>query len=264
MVWRKAFLSKCKLQKWNFETKPPHRGGKTITRYEGHQVQDKAHDTILKKIEHDPEWFLDLLMEAKDSLTKDSYRRYFEIASVLYENSQDSYLRRAIEAKYVKFQGSSLFQGNTELSLDKVVDVIRYFAAMPQVTNLYKVKLMKLMWYSDQLSYKKRGRAITGLVYQALPMGAVPVGHASIINLKGVPCEEVDMGETYAYHFSLPEENDYPALNEEDREIMDFVIQKLGKMAKKEIVAFMHKERAYMETAPGEIIRYDYAESLQI
>lgn len=24
-------------------------GGKTITRYEGHQVQDKAHDTILKK-----------------------------------------------------------------------------------------------------------------------------------------------------------------------------------------------------------------------
>lgn len=239
-------------------------GGKTITRYEGHQVQDKAHDTILKKIEHDPEWFLDLLVEAEDHLPKDSYRRYFEMATVLYENSQDSYLRRAIEAKYVKFQGSSLFQGNTELSLDKVVDVIRYFAAMPGVTNLYKVKLMKLMWYSDQLSYKKRGRAITGLVYQALPMGAVPVGHASIINLKGVPCEEVDMGETYAYHFSLPEENDYPALNEEDRKIMDAVIQKLGKMAKKEIVAFMHKERAYMETAPGEIIRYDYAESLQI
>ena len=25
-------------------------GGKTITRYEGHQVQDKAHDTILSKI----------------------------------------------------------------------------------------------------------------------------------------------------------------------------------------------------------------------
>lgn len=33
-------------------------GGKTITRYEGHQVQDKAHDTILKKIDGDSEWFL--------------------------------------------------------------------------------------------------------------------------------------------------------------------------------------------------------------
>lgn len=26
MVWSKAFLSKCKLQKWNFVTKPPHGG----------------------------------------------------------------------------------------------------------------------------------------------------------------------------------------------------------------------------------------------
>jgi hypothetical protein len=34
-------------------------------------------------------------------------------------------------------------------------------------------------------------------------MGAVPVGHNSIIDLKDVPCEEVDMGETNAYHFSL-------------------------------------------------------------
>ena len=29
------------------------------------------------------------------------------------------------------------------------------------------------------------------------------MGHNSIIDLKDVPCEEVDMGETYAYHFPL-------------------------------------------------------------
>lgn len=89
-----------------------------------------------------------------------------------------------------------------DLSLDKVVEVIRYFASSIKVTSLYKVKLMKLIWYADALSYKRRGFAITGLVYQALPMGAVPVGHNSIIDLKCVPCEEVDMGETYAYLFS--------------------------------------------------------------
>lgn len=239
-------------------------GGKTITRYEGHQVQDKAHDTILKKIEHDPAWFLELLAGAKDSLSEESYHKYFKKATILYENDQDCYLRRAIEARYARFQGGQMLQGNTDLSLDKVVDVIRYFASATEVTSLYKVKLMKLMWYSDQLSYKKRGRAITGLVYQALQMGAVPVGHGSIINLKGVPCEEVDMGETYAYHFRLQEENNYSALDDGDKEILNFVIMKFGKMTKKEIVAFMHKERAYVETAPGEIISYNYAESLQI
>ncbi len=45
-------------------------------------------------------------------------------------------------------------------------------------------KLMKLMWYADALSYKIRGHAITGLVYQVFPMGAIPVGHDSIIPLK--------------------------------------------------------------------------------
>lgn len=33
-------------------------GGKTITRYESHQVQDAAHDFILRKIDDDPECFL--------------------------------------------------------------------------------------------------------------------------------------------------------------------------------------------------------------
>ena len=41
-------------------------GGKTITRYEGHQIQDVAHDSILRKIDDDPEWFLGLLDAGKN------------------------------------------------------------------------------------------------------------------------------------------------------------------------------------------------------
>jgi putative zinc finger/helix-turn-helix YgiT family protein len=239
-------------------------GGKTITRYESHQVQDKAHDTILKKLEQDPEWFLSLLNDAKENLSTEAYQKYLDAATALYEKNQDSYLRKAIEASYARFHGNRLFHGNTELSLDKVVDVIRYFAASTQITSLYKVKLMKLMWYADALSYKNRGFAITGLVYQALPMGAVPVGHNSIIDLRDVPCEEIDMGETNAYHFSLKEADSFPALSDEDINILDIVIEKLGKMSKSEIVSFMHKEQAYVETAPRDVIQFKYAENLQI
>lgn len=239
-------------------------GGKTITRYEGHQVQDKAHDTILKKIDSDAEWFIMLLNETKNSFAPEAYSRYFEAAASCYETNQDVYLRKAIEASYAKFKGNTLYHGNTELALDKVVDVIRYFAASKEVTNLYKVKLMKLMWYADALSYKKRGVAITGLVYQSMPMGAVPVGHNSIIDLKDIPCEEVDMGETNAYHFHLCEESAFPSLSDVEKAILDFVIEKLGKMTKNQIVSFMHQEQAYLETAPKDIISFKYTESLQI
>ncbi len=239
-------------------------GGKTITRYESHQVQDKAHDTILKKIDQDPEWFLSLLNGAKASLSTGSYQKYLAAATSLYEKDQDAYLRKAIKASYAKYQGNQMFHGNTELSLDKVVEVIRYFASSMKVTNLYKVKLMKLMWYADALSYKQRGFAITGLVYQALPMGAVPVGHNFIIDFKDVPCEEVDMGETYAYYFSLRGKQVFSVLSNEEKDILDIVIDKLGKMSKNEIINFMHKEQAYIETAPRDIIQFKYAESLQI
>jgi len=239
-------------------------GGKTITRYESHQIQDKAHDMILKKLDRDPEWFVTLLEGVKSNLSTEVYERYLNIATALYEKSRDNYLRKAIHAGYVKYQDNQMYHGNAELALDKVVDVIRYFAASVKVRNLYKVKLMKLMWYGDMLSYKKRSHAITGLVYQALPMGAVPIAHDSIIDLKGVPCEEVDMGETSAYHFVLKEAVEYVSLSDEDKGILDVVIDKLGSMSKSEIVDFMHKERAYIETMPRDIISFKYASSLRI
>lgn len=49
----------------------PGWGEKTITRYEGHQVQDKAHDSILKKIRQDPEWFMSLLEDTKTTFSPD-------------------------------------------------------------------------------------------------------------------------------------------------------------------------------------------------
>lgn len=239
-------------------------GSKTITRYESHQVQDRAHDTILKKISHDPEWFLSLLKDAKADLSPEAYQQYQDTAITLYEKNQDQYLRRAIEAKYAKFYGSKVLHGNAELSLDKVVDVIRYFAASDQIINLYKVKLMKLMWYADALSYKLRGYAITGLVYKALPMGAVPVGHESIIDLKDVPCEEIEINETNAYHFVLKSAIDFPTLSADDQQILDKVIQRFGMMKKEDLVEFMHQEKAYKKTDLWDVISFEYAAYLQI
>lgn len=161
----------------------------------------------------------------------------------IYEKDYNQYLRKAIEASYAKYQGNAMFQGNTELSLDKVVEVIRYFAHSTYITSLYKVKLMKLMWYADALSYKMRGYAITGLVYQALPMGAVPIAHDSIIDLHDVPCEEVDMGETTAYRFVLKESASFSFLSQEDLYILDNVVEKLGKMTKKKLLNLCIRKR---------------------
>ena len=239
-------------------------GGKTITRYESHQVQDIAHDTILRKLASDPEWFLQLLKAERESLSPASYEKYFEAGTTLFERDHDRYLKSAIMARYARFLHNPEATGGRELSLDVVADMIRYFANSAQVTSLYLVKLMKLLWYGDALSYKRCGHAISGMAYRALPMGAVPVAYESIIGLSTIHYEEVDMGDGTGYRFLPSEDKEYPHLTLEDMEILDSVIQRFGKVPKNEIVYTMHKEDAYTETAPHDIIQFKYTKKLSL
>ena len=239
-------------------------GGKTIARYEGHQVQDHAHDTILRKLNADPEWFLSLLKSAQAALSPASFAKYEKIGAALFSEVQDEYLRRAILAKYAGFDDNPDYSGCRKLSLDRVVDMIRYFSNSKDVLSLYKVKLMKLLWYSDALSYKRRGISISGLIYQALPMGAVPIAHEAIIELSGVSCEEVEIGDGTAYKFVPSSKTNYPSLDEEEICILESVIHRFGKASKDEIVSTMHKEDAYRKTKPRNIIEFRLTKTLTL
>ena len=239
-------------------------GGKTITRYESHQVQDIAHDTIFRKIAADPEWFLQLLKSKKGSLSTASYEKYFEAGTTLFEQDHDQYLKSAIMAKYARFLHNPDANGGKELSLDVVADMIRYYANSVHAASLYLVKLMKLLWYGDALSYKRRGYAISGMIYRALPMGAVPIAYESIIDLSKIHYEEVEMGDGTGYRFLPSEDKEYTHLSPEDMEILDAVIQKFGKLPTNEIIDKMHQEDAYTETAPHDIIQFKYAKTLSL
>lgn len=239
-------------------------GGKTITRYEGHHVQDMAHDSILRKLDQDPEWFVNLLEQEKSNISITVYKRYRDTAMKLYEKYQDSYLRKSIEAQYAQFNGSEDCCGNVELNIDKVIDVISYLANSDSVTNLFKVKLMKLLWYVDALSFKRRGISVTGLAYKALPMGAVPIAHKILMELQGINYEEIDFGEAIGYRFVKVPGAKYPHLTEEDILIINDVIRECGSDSKEQIVNRMHREKAYNETLPGDIIKYCFAKELSI
>ena len=65
-------------------------GSKTITRYENHQVQDRAHDDILRKIVCDPKWFLDMLERARDKVSS-GYLNYYKNALELMYKGKYAY-----------------------------------------------------------------------------------------------------------------------------------------------------------------------------
>lgn len=239
-------------------------GGKTITRYESHQVQDKAHDSILRKIDSDPDWFLELLNESKSQIVIESYNKYESNALRLLETAKDYYLIKSIKAGYAEFKGKTQCTGNAELSLEKTVDAIGYFTSVLQVSESYRTKLMELLWYADALAFKERDRAITGLVYYAVSSGAKPVEYDTILNLNSISDVATENGKRDGKQSVVSAGGYFGHLSADDKRILDVIIDKLGKKSAEDILSAIRKEKAYIATKPQNIIYFDLTKELLI
>ena len=101
---------------------------------------------------------------------------------------------------------------------------------------------------------------MTGMVYRHEPMGALPVGHYSLMNLESLNVKE-EMSYNYdtMLHIYPTAGMDYSVLSDTERVILDKVIKKFKNYKAKEIVDYMHEEKAYNETNAGEIIPFSLA-----
>ncbi len=236
-------------------------GRATITRYENHQVQDRAHDDILRKIDSDPKWFLELLKRAKGSISDKAYNNYYHNASEQFKKKKNQYLIDSIHAIYADYQ-DKIITGKTELNLNKVIEMINYL--VENIDSLHKVKLMKMLWYTDNLHFKRNGVAISGLIYRSLPMGAVPEGYDQIVLLDGVVFDTVWYGEDIAYKFKSAPGFSVKKLSPTEIETLDKVISLFGYINTDGIVNRMHEEEAYIRTKSNCFIPFSFAEKLTI
>lgn len=148
------------------------------------------------------------------------------------------------------------------LNIDKIEAIISYIAE--KVNHLFKVKLMKMLWYTDVLSFIENGCSMTGMVYRHENMGALPVGHYSLMNLENLNIQE-EMSHNYdtMLHVYPTVNMDYSVLTDGEKAILDKIIIKFKDYKTKDIVAYMHDEKAYLETKPGEIIPFSLAKEIR-
>ena len=238
-------------------------GEATISRYESKAIQDEAYDTMLRLIKDNPLQALEFL---KKNAAKFSGLKKFEVKSKIIEKldtyGREYLSRQALEGNYAGFEEPSDSNGLAMLNIDKIEAIISYIAS--RVSNLHKVKLMKILWYVDVLSYKTSGHAMTGLVYKHSEMGALPIGHYSLMNLENLNVhEETSFNYESMLHIYPTPGMDYELLTNEEITVLDSVIEKFKNYVAKEIVGYMHEERAYRETKPGEIIPFSMAKYLR-
>ena len=238
-------------------------GEATISRYESKAIQDKAYDTMLRLIKDNPLQISEFLKKNADKFNPIKRMKIkAKIVEKLDLYGKEYLTRQAFESEYTNFEEPSDSNGFTVLNIDKLEAMISYIAE--KASNLFKVKLMKMLWYSDALSFIENGFAMTGMVYRHEPMGALPVGHYSLMNLENLNIKE-EMSYNYdtMLHVYPTVGMDYSILSDREKAILDKVIEKFMNYKAKEIVDYMHEERAYKETNAGEIIPFSLAKEIR-
>lgn len=238
-------------------------GEATISRYESKAIQDETYDTILRKIKNDPQFVYEYFIKNRLAFSTERQQEiYANIKSNAQSIGQEYASRRVLESQYVDYMEPSELNGFTMLNIDKIEATITYLAK--RVKHLYKVKLMKYLWYIDALNFKERGNSLTGLVYIHRPMGAVPFKHESMLNL-----HNINTHESYSENFSskvqiLPNNNiKEEILDEAEITVINDVIKKFETYNTQSLVDYMHQEKAYTETQDQQVISYSLAKEIR-
>lgn len=238
-------------------------GEVTITRYETKQIQESSNDNLLREINNNAILASKLLEKNKD---KFSSKRYEEILSEIrkvIDSETIGYLgEQEIICEYIKYTEKNLLNGNCILDISKLKSVLSYITKT--MGEVKKVVLMKLLWYIDTLSFKINNKAVTGLVYVHMPFGALPIASDELLKLSSIKTEKIYNSEEHLeYRITNNPEFKIVGISKEEKEIIDTVINKFKNYGSTEISEYMHKEKAYLETDPNEIISFEFAKELK-
>ena len=86
----------------------------------------------------------------------------------------------------------------------------------------------------------------------------------SLMNLEKLNIqEEMSYSCDTILHIYPTANMDYSVLTDREKHILDKVITKFSAYRAKDIVEYMHKEKAYTETRPGEIIPFSLAKEIR-
>ncbi|NPV81723.1 MAG: DUF4065 domain-containing protein [Firmicutes bacterium] len=235
----------------------------TIARYEGGAIPSIPHSEQLRRFDDDLLYAQELFNMGKDKLGNYERRKaektfgFLKLANRPQDFLQDLIVEY-ISRLYSAYEDS--FRGRRQFDLDKLTNMIIFFTAMSK--NMVKSKLLKLLWYSDFLSYKRLSQSISGTVYCHNYYGPIPLAHEAII-------EYLTANDIVALRpYDGPYEGDYieslvefdnGLFGDEELRVLEDVHEAFRDCSAATLSEITHKEIAYADTQLKEPISYEFA-----
>lgn len=136
--------------------------------YENGEIPNVANGRVLKAIQS-PKTFETFVDAAKNVLSDDEYTKIkTRLEECEDQSSMDGLIHKLVFGDNIR----SRYNGYAMLSISKLKNVLLFF--IEKFNGVFVTQMNKILFYTDFLSYRENGQAITGLSFKAIQYGPVP------------------------------------------------------------------------------------------
>jgi len=234
----------------------------TVARYEMGAIPSVPHSEQIRRFGQDIDYASELFQSGREQLGRLERRRVeARIDQLRGRDVPEDLLERYLLAKH-SAQGDEL-RGHSQFDLDKAANMIVFFAR--RIKMVAKSKLLKLLWYSDFLAYRRRFKSISGMAYCHNYYGPIPIEHEILLwylqSNAVVDLRPYDGGQgEYVEALVLP---DGGLFSEDELQVLEDVCRRFGQVRATKMTEVSHQEEGYSLTELKAPIPYDYAMNLK-
>lgn len=236
----------------------------TIHRYESGNLQDEAHDEVLKFIAK-PENLLEIYEKQASKLAPHISESLKKRIDELIKEQVEPNFYKMLEELFLHEREVGEFTGYRNFDLEKTKNMVLYILEFQET---FRTKINKLLWYMDFLFYKAYSISISGNSYTHSTYGPTPDDYELIVSImlkEGLIYKnEIITHDNVRELLNISVACDKGIFSEDEIKIMDFVLDKFKDFKCSDISEYSHKEAPYKHTTEGQKISYVLAEELSL
>ena len=214
--------------------------------YENGEVPNQSNGTLLNIAMH-PEEFLKIVESKQSLFTKKQFDKVVHhIGKTIDTIDTNSSLKKLL---WNDKKTPDELSGYSIPSFEKFANIVLFYLEANE--NIFKVKMNKLLYYTDFLHFKRFGQSISGYMYQAIQMGPVPYRYDAIYDLltyeNYIDFVFAEVSSTQVDKPVALKSYDKALFNPSELEVLDEIFKRFNKINTGELIELSHKEKGWIE-----------------
>ena len=212
--------------------------------YEMGEVPSESNGKMIRSAMN-PKVFLDLVNSSKNELTEKEYEKITKrVQDAIVASKEWKNERWNCRFLFMAERGRN--NGYAPVSVTRIKNWLLY--VLEQMGDTFQTKMNKVLFYIDFLSYRERGKAISGLSYLAIDFGPVPQRWDRVYSGfdEVIPKSQLVKEQECTILTSMVKA-DTSIFSAEELAIIDAVCTKTKKMSSRAMTAMSHEEPAWKD-----------------